>query len=331
LSGVNVNTYLGNQSTVDPLMQAAESGYTQSYPGVAYIVVQWTTTHYSGWPSVIIKGRGKKVYTGGVNPSPVYSETPAWQWWDFIADVAQLSLTNDNYVSLLQLALTNQETVVTEARRQSGLVIDVARPAREWIEVLAMYAGAFVRRRVDAYLPVPDRPISAVTRPLSGDDFEELNFEIVIADPLDVPNSVHIIYSDTSLDVWTEAEAISTDANAGTIDNPVRDSYVRMPGITRYSQAIREANERREKLAVGSLGLRGTLIDRHFDLEVGDVVSITDRAFDSVAVLFRITLTRILGIGSLQIEASRYDPSVYNDSEETFTGLTRPKVIGETS
>lgn len=70
VSGVTIDEYLGTTSqTANSKLSTAISGYSDTLVisdpagdiGVAYIVVQYTDSHYDSWPQVIARVKGKKV------------------------------------------------------------------------------------------------------------------------------------------------------------------------------------------------------------------------------------------------------------------------------
>lgn len=316
-SDVTQNDYLGTTSqTADPLLAAAISGYSDTLVltrpggdiGIAYSVIQYTDSVYSSFPQAIAEVQGLKVNGGS------YSNTPAHAIGYLIEhDVLGLSGSVDA-TSLGTVATDNSATVVSESRREIGLVIDKPLPFWQWLSILAGYASCWITKRGNTYFFVSDRP-RAQDYVLSSDDWMAKSFSIRGPGKASVPTVVEVVYTDTTETVWRQQVAVSEDAGVAGGTVPRRVSRVSMPGITRYSQAVREATERRQKLQQmhPSIEFRG--YDDLLSVEIGDVLDVTrGTTFNNQD--FRVTEppAKTLGNGIL-VRAAKYDNSVYSNLE----------------
>ena len=93
-----------------------------------------------------------------------------------------------------------------------------------------------------------------------------------------------------------------------------------LPGINRYSQAVREATERLNKLLLNDLSFNLGVFDERLDLEVGDIVAVTH------PIGLSAKLMRVLGLsgeyGRYNLALVEYDPAVYDASVATAPTYT---------
>lgn len=334
VSGVVINQYLGTDTqAADPLLVASISEYSDTLvhnddgvlTGIAYIVIQYTNSHYPTWPSVVIQGKGRKVLNPGTSEY-AYSDSPALALYDWISNIMGATI---DATSTAHLAASNAETVVSEPRRIIGLTIDRAQPPEYWIEILRTYAGAFVWKRGDTWHVLEDRPVDeASIRTLTPKDFKR--FDLTQLGLEQAPTVVRCGYTDTSTGgLWKTEEIPSEDPGVSTGITPRVPSQVRLPGIHRATQAIREANERREKLAL-ALQFQGEAFSDVFDLEFGQVVKLSGfTRWLSDDTLFRLTAQpRRTAQGYVRLVGTEYSASVYDDSEDSTTPGGGKKVIG---
>tara|TARA_A100001201_G_scaffold143757_1_gene147258 strand:+ start:7538 stop:13726 length:6189 start_codon:yes stop_codon:yes gene_type:complete len=316
VAGVVQNNYLGDPTqTADPLLSAAISGYSDDLVltrpggdiGFVYSVFQYTNTHYPDFPQFIAEIEGALINSG------VFSETPAHALGYLIEDCPIGPQYNADATSLAAVVADNDATVATEPRRRIGLVMDKPLRFEAWLRILAGYASCWITKRGPDYFFASDRPASSVAS-LDSDDWIDGSFSIQGPAPGSIPTQVEIVYTDTSESIWrsqTVVEALA-GVSAGTV--PRRVSRVSMPGITRHSQATREAIERLKKLQNG-LTIGFDAFDDQLARETGDVIDIT-RGSHFAADLFRVIKTpeKQLG-GAVRIQAMAYDATVYDDSE----------------
>ena len=255
LSGVLTNSYTGTTGqTADALLAAAIGvDYTDTMvftdehgtQGLAYVVVEWSDVdHYQGWPTVTVEVRGRQVFD--INAATTqYSATPILGMRDFCTDPRLLAATTDD-TALGLVQTDNEATVSTEARREFGLIIDAPLTPDKWLDVFATYAGCYWDHTANEFTAISDRPRASV-RTLTAADWEETP-RGVIADPVKIPTVVRLQYTDTTSDIWRMREVRKELTGVSTGDPPRRETIVRMPAVTRRSQAGREAQEYLDKM-----------------------------------------------------------------------------------
>ena len=321
VAGVIVNTYTGTTSqTADSLLSAAISGYSDTlvitHPdgnvGFAYVVIQYTDDHYSGLPSIVCELRGKKVKATNAG-SPIYSESPALAIRDFISNAAYGMGGTIDDASITALANANAATVLTEPRRLMGLVLDKSQPAEKWLQTLALYAGCWAYRRGDVWFFAADRPSASVATFTSADMLKG-SFKLSTADRSQVPTVVELAYTDTAPNPWRARTVTRELAGVSTGTVPRRVSRVSMPGVTRHTQAWREAQERLDKFQRG-LSIEFIAFDNHLGLEQGDIITVT-HPFGITSGLFRIIAKpETTTPGRVLIRATQYNITDYDDTE----------------
>lgn len=325
LTSVSVNYYTGTTSqTADPLLAAAITGYADTMiatlptgnVGIAYCVVQYRACHYDNWPSFVADLRGKKVW----NPSSattVYSVNPALHLGDLLRSTAYGGgYTVDD--TALEAAMDYcDETVTSEARRESGMVIDGVQETAAWVEILRAYASCFIVYRGSEAFLIPDKAGASV-QTITADDIVEGSLRVIKQDSSNVPTVVRIKYTDTSETEWREAPqgavAKRDGADGGSV--PWRESVVPMPGITRYSQAYREAVERLNKLTLADLAVEWTQFDSALEREIGDRVTMTHFVGLTSKELRLTADPEQISPGRWRMVATEYDAAAYNASVE---------------
>ena len=321
VSGVTVAYYTGTTSqTADSLLAAKITGYADtlvaSTPngsiGIAYCVVQYTSSHYDNWPSFIAEIRGKKVYNPAT-ATTVYSTNPALHLGDLLrSTIYGAGLTVDN--TDLDTAMDYcDETVTSEARRTAGLVLDSVQDTESWAEILRAYASCWIVRRGGTAHLIPDKAAASV-QTFTADDVQ--NLRVTKQDSSNLPTVVRVRYTDTTGTEWREREAIAkrSGVDAGTV--PWRESVVSMPGVVRYSQAYREAVERLNKLTLSDLTVEFETFDEALQREAGDVITLT-HFVGLASKALRISADPVqVRPGRWQIAATEYDAAAYNNTVE---------------
>ena len=322
VAGVTYNTYTGTTSqTADALLAAGITGYTdtlvEAHPsgniGIAYVALKYSDSHYSGFPKIVAELRGRKVYNPATSTT-AYSRNPALALRDFIVD-ARFGLGDSvDDTSLQALQTDNDATVTTEARRQVDVVCSGTRPASSWVKTLEAYAGGWALRRGDKWYFASDRPGTSVAT-FTTANIVARSLKVTVVGREQKPTRVRVIYSDTGPTIWRERDdpkAELSGVSSGTV--PLRESVIRLAGITRYSQAVREATERLNKLQHG-LSISFVARDDHLGIELGDIITVT-HAYGFASQLFRVTKppTRV-GLGRIKIDATTYAAGDYSDVE----------------
>lgn len=318
-SGLNQNDYPGRTTqTADSLLSAAITGYSDTLVlnkngtniPFCYSVLQWNDTHYSSFPDFVAEIEGLRTNGGA------YSNSPA-RAVEYLIEHAALgpNATADS-TSFSAVATDNAATVTTESRRTIGLVVDRTQRFDDWLKVAAVYMSAWITKKGDTYYAVSDRPASSVAT-LTTDDWEQGSFGLQVPDRDNQPTVVEITFTDTSSTIWRDrvARAEVSGVSTGTVKE--RISRVRMPGVTRYTQARREAIERLNKLYNGGMTISFDAFDDQIVREVGDVITVT-RGSHLNAVQFRVSQPPVKRLGGgVRIVAMEYLSGAYSDVEPT--------------
>lgn len=313
-AGVSINYYTGTSwQTADPLLSAAIQDYADDLTDLAYIVIQYGAGIFSSWPRVVVEIEGKKVYDPRTTLT-AFTKNPALHLGDLLSSSEYgAGFTVDATALEAAADACDDTTGIAEARRESFSIIDTPRPPLEWAEVLRAYAGCFlVYRGQTAYL-VPDRP-AAVAATFTAADIIDGSLSITKKDGSDLPTVIQAYYTDTSGNEWRERlsdEAALTGAGS-TIQRRV--SKIRLTGVTRHSQAYREAVERLNSLTLSDLEVSFNVFDEGLELELGDVIAVT-HPYGLTSKSLRITQQPAqITEGRWRIVAQEYDAAAYSDS-----------------
>ncbi len=167
--------------------------------------------------------------------------------------------------------------------------------------------------------------ISVGVEPITTAGVVAGSFTAGTADASQIPTIIRIDYTDTSTTEYKTRQAYAEITGVSTGAVPRRESVVSMPGVTRYSQAYREAAERLAKLN-NSLYLEFTRFDEGIATEIGDVLSVMHPYVDTAAAvecddatLFLVTDTKTVSPGRVRVRATKYDLLDYDNSESTTT------------
>ena len=284
VSGVVYNAYTGTTAQgVDSLLSTANPAWDQTLVyadqdgnqvGIAYIVLQYTNTHYSGFPTVIVEGKGRKVRDPRT-ATTAYSTTFALMLADMISDpIAGFGQPVNN--ASLVLAADANETGITIpgagiAKRQGGLVLRNRRKTQDWIEVLRLYAACWVLKRGDTwYFRIDSNTAADAT--IGADDQYGLP-DVGRADEEEVPTQVEVVYTDDTPDIWvTTSYKFPETLPAGT---PRRIGRIEMPGVFGFANAAREAMQAYAKLQTESRVVVWHGFTEQIEREQGDAIIYT--------------------------------------------------------
>lgn len=318
-----INHYTGeSDQSIDPLLQAALSDYQDRniYRGqglgiaMAYSVIQYRDEDYDDVPVFTARVSGVE---GSANPIIAIRH---------FLERAGYSVNEASYSKAREL--TERTVGGVEDRRQIGLLVDDSQSIRDWVKTLEGYIGGRIvklGREWHFNMDESDQ-ISAYIHP---DDSIEGSLTVTSAVRQNVPNRVEIVYTQTYDDGTLSQEiafAETTRLQQG-LEKP-RISQVKLPGIRRYSQAVREAIERLGKLqeAFNEYSLMG--IYPLLRLVINDKIEID---IDGERRLCVLTENPRLNMdGTVPLEFSDFSDSVYNESVETRPDIThQPIVIGD--
>lgn len=319
-AGVTVNYYTGTTAqTADPLLAAAITSYAdtlvyatpQGSIGIAYAVVQYAT-QYDNWPTFVAEVRGKKVYNPAT-ATTVYSENPALHLGDLLrSPIYGGGWTVDN--TDLETAMDyGDETVSVEVRRTLALVVDSPQETDQWVEILRGYASCFLVRRGGTVHLIPDKAAASV-QTFTESDIAEGSLRITKQDSSNLPTVVRVQYTDTTGTEWVQRDVCAKRPGVDAGTTPWRESVVNMLGITRYSQANREAIERLNKLWLSDLSVEFETFDEALEREAGDVITLTHFLGLAAKTLRIVEDPEQVRPGRWRIRAAEYDAAAYSNA-----------------
>lgn len=337
-AGSTMVHYLGTQTAVDADMASAMAAqgisYTSTLAGYAYSVIKLPTRSVGEQIEVTGRLRGRRVYdprkdsTAGGSGTHRLALPATWEWSDcpalahadFLASTVYGAGETMDWASVATTANANDALVGgVERRRIIGLSLLQAARVEDWSETLRAYSGCWLMATAAGIKMVPDADGSAVA------SYTHAAGQIAALDPLemadlgDAPTVVEVVYTDTSQTPWRDATARVQLSGVGST-RPVRLSKVPLPGIHRYSQAMREATERLNKLNLQSLSTRVELFDEGIAHQRGDIISLTHPAGLS-AKPFRVTDVEMLSTGQWSLAVTEHSSAVYSDSVVTRTSF----------
>jgi hypothetical protein len=155
-------------------------------------------------------------------------------------------------------------------------------------------------------------PLASIA--LNAADIVKGSLTIKKGDSAEIPTVVRVGYSNTTGGEWVDARSDPAQipgVGSGSVQR--RESLVNMNGITRHSQAYREAIERLNKLTLSDLSVSFTMFDNGLRLVIGDVFTLTHPIGLSAKLLRVIEPPVQSSIGRWQIEAIEYDAAAYSD------------------
>ncbi|MGE0289694.1 MAG: phage tail protein [Bradyrhizobium sp.] len=337
---VTVTHYLGTPTqTVDATMAEAIAGYTDAMValingtliGAAYSVLRIPQGATSGFPRVEALIRGRKLLDPRTDAT-TYSANPALAVMDFAKSAIYgpgLEVDSDS----IEDAAEACDEVLTDGnpRRALNLVLDTPAPCAQWLEILRSYAGCFLVREGNILRLVPDRPVSTLT-PVTDTEILEGSLRLSKRSMRNAPTVVRVIYTDQTGDTWRDMPAVAYTPGVKEGLIPWREEEVRLPGISQYSQAYREAVQRLNSANLTDLDAEFVMFDEALLYQVGDVLSITHRVGLSQKAMRILAISRY-ETGRWAISATEYTADVYSDAIITGPGadspLPSPSSIGE--
>jgi hypothetical protein len=344
-SGSTVTTYTGSQTTADAALVAAFAAqgitYTTTLEGYAYSVLAVPTRAIDA-TELAVTGlvQGRKLYdprkdstAGGSGGHRLalpatweHSDNPALALADFLNDATYGAGEAVAWASVATTANANDALVgSTEKRRTLGLTLLKPAAVRDWAETLRAYAGCWLVPGSAGMVLVPDANSASVATYTHAAGQIEAIEPLQLRDLGDSPTAVEVIYTDTTAVPWRDASATATLSGASTT-KPWRLSTVRLPGIQRYSQAMREAIERLNKLNLSTITTTVTLFDEAAAHDRGDIITLTHPCGLSASTM-RVLACERLASGSWALEVAQHSAAVYSDSVQTRTTYGDPSFV----
>lgn len=332
---ITATHYTGDQLAADATLVAAfaAQGITGVRPltGYAWSLITMPAALFNGTLNFTARIRGRRCYdpafdttAGGAGPQRLadpttwaYSEVPAVCLGDFMASPIYGCGVAVDWASVKLTGAANRAIVPgsSEMRRVVGVSFITPAAAKDVAETLRAYAGCFLLPGPSGVRLLPDAndAPAAIYRHSLGD--------IISIDALDLrdlnqaPTAVEIIYTDVSAIPWRDASALAQIDGAGAT-KPWRLSQVRMPGIHRYSQALREATERLNKLTLNDVSTSMVVPDMGIRHDDGDVITV-EHPIGLAMEAMRVTGVNAAGPGRWKLDLVLHSADGYSDSVVT--------------
>lgn len=310
-----IQHYNGLQTTVDPMLAARYSGFTDTFNGVAYSAIRIPTRATGGFPNIEAVVRGRKILDTRTS-TVAFSANPALCIFDFYT-----YQTGGDVIGEEAVANRCDILVSGQPRCRIGLTLRNAAQIDTHIETLAAYAECLWGYRGESLLLIPDAPVDTPALKILEADIRDGSWEPSGADRSQIPTSVTINYILPTItgEAWSEKSERAELAGVtdGTIDDIT--SSVSMPGIHRSNEAARKAWMRLKRLQLtGRVAFQ--MHDNGIQVEVGDVVELPDNFRGLGSQWIRVLSNQMVGLGIYQITAEVYSASVYDDSAPIVTG-----------
>lgn len=333
--GSSVTSYTGSQVTADSALVTAFAAqgitYSEALTGYAYSVIAMPVREFEGQLNYSALIEGRKLYdprldstNGGsgshrlATPSTwAYSTNPSLALADWLYSTLYGAGETVLWSSVITAANANDALIgsPSETHRKIGVTFKQGVQVPDMAEALRAYAGVWLVPTSAGVKLLPDATASSVATYAHASGQIAAIDALTLRDLGNSPTAVEVVYTDISQVPYREGSAIAQRSGAGTT-LPWRLSTVRLPGIQRYGQALREATERLNKLYLSDLSTTLEVFDGGMAHEPGDVITVS-HPVGLVSKLFRVTVPQMAGPGRWRLSLAEYDPAVYSTSVAT--------------
>lgn len=293
--------------------QTPPQAYTDALPGICYSVITVPPGTSSGFPRITATIKGRKVWTGAAN---VWSNNPAFCLADFCTNTVYGMGKTTDWPSVASVAADCDVLAGgTEPMRTLDLALDTVQPVQSWLDTLRTYASCWVVPSAIGLVFVSDKAgASVATFSHAAGQIQSLT-GVKKRGTQGTPTVMTITYRDTSTQPVRDGTAVIYAAGVLAGTTPRRESQVSLPGISRYSQAYREATERLNKLLLNDLSCTLAVFDDALAVDVGDIITVTH------PLGLSNKLMRVMGVageyGRYKLSLVEYDPAVYSAAVAT--------------
>lgn len=325
--------------------QTPTVAFTDAMAGIAYSVFRFLPGSSSGFPRINAIIQGRKLYdsrydstNGGSGTHRLatpttwgYNDNPAICLADFLSNTTFGASKTVDWASVASVAGDCDTAAGTDTHKRSlNLALETVQPVTSWMDTLRVYAGCWlVPSGADIKFVSDKAPASVTTLTHAAGQIQKIS-ALKKRGVKDTPTVMTISYTDQSVLPWRDATATAYAGGGSSLPagTPRRESRVSLPGLNRYSQAMREAIERLNKLSLNDLSFSLSVFDEQLALTVGDVVEVTHPIMGAIAKQMRVT--QCTGeYGRYDLALTEYDPAVYNASVATAptwadTGMPDP-------
>jgi hypothetical protein len=313
--GVTRTDHLGTAAqTVDTVLQAvyADAGisYTDTLPNICYSVFVIPFRLYDGFPSfaAVVKGQKVKASAGA---TPAWSNVPAYAVAAYVENTVFGMGRTIDWASVATVAALNSASTIGEVRRTINLTLQQPQFVDAWLPVLCAYAGCWPIDEGGVIKLVPNAPAASAFT-FTAENIVDGSMRLRKADLTDIPTVMRVQYTDTTVTPYRDGEAVVYAAGVLAGTTPWRESVVPLPGINRYSQALREATERLNLLTLCDLSCEFEAFDEALALQVGDPITVTHPIGLSSKPM-RATAIAARAAGRYAISAIEYDAAAFSD------------------
>jgi hypothetical protein len=233
---------------------------------------------------------------------------------DFVASAVYGCGLAVDWASVRTTSQANRAIVpstVDEQRRIVGVSFIAAAAAVDVAEALRAYAGCFLLPGSSGVRLVPDADAAAVATYRHAYGEIAAIGALELRDLSQAPTAVEVIYTDTSATPWRDASATAQIDGAGTT-KPWRLSQVRLPGIHRYGQALREATERLNKLWLNDITTTLQVFDVGIRHDKGDIITV-DHPLGLSMTPMRVADVGMPSPGRWELALVRHSAAAYSD------------------
>lgn len=341
--GFTVRNYLGtNSQGVDPLLAeafAAVGGlptFLQTLPGISYSVIWGDPSLVSGPVQFNAVGRWKLVYdprlddtNGGTGPQRGddqttwdFSRNPTLILVNFLGSVEYGQGKTFAWPSVIASANANDALVGTgsdaEPKRLCDIIIDREASIDSWTATLRTAAACWLYPVGDVTYLIPDAPTaSEASYNHALGNVLGVSAETIAA-PRNLPTVVEIIWTDPSALPWRDAPTNPPAMRPGVSDGstPWRKVTIRMPWVTRLSQALREGVEWMNKLWLGNFSLTLDILDEGIRHQTGNVIDLTYPDSGYAMLPLRV-LKSLPSLNGFTLNCRKEDPAMYSSDVQS--------------
>ena len=344
-AGSSATHYTGSQTTADADIVAAFAAqgitYADTLAGYMYSVLKLPIREFDGRLQPTARIKGRKLYdprqdsTAGGSGSQRLATPSTWTWSDCgslaLADFAASALyglgRTVDWSSVPAAANANDAMIGSPAERSRIVGVSFTTPtaAGDIAEALRTYAGCFLVPSPAGIQLLPDAAASScATYAHDNGDIAAIG-ALTRRDNGNLPTAVEVLYTDTTVVPWIEGSALAQVSGAGTT-YPWRLTQVRLPGVQRYSQAMREATERLNKMRLGDLSCAVEVFDVGIRHQVGDVVTVS-HPVGLTSALMRVGTVSMPGPGRWALQLAQYSAAAYSTAVLSGPAVVNANIV----
>jgi hypothetical protein len=278
-----------------------------------YIRLEWDRNYFQGIPNITLEIKGLKVY----NPATTlteYSNNPALCIRDYLTRSRKrggmqvaASRIDDTLINSAKTYYDNQLWTVNIPLIDNNPAID------DLQQLLNSCRSDIIYSDNNKYkLKYRDLDEESSVMSLTEDDVVENSLRIQQTSIFDRPNSLKVQFINPDKKYIVDDHYLSDNA-AITSDGDIRESEIRLLGITNEEQLQKISNYFFERMRVNkeiSFVGRSKLIE----LEPHDVITLTHSVPGWTSKLFRVTSSKLLEDGNVQITAIEENSTFYDDT-----------------